>query len=56
MAFLVKGLFSWNECLKNGDISIFDKFLVVFFPIFFLNFENLCQILSTCQVSDQVDH
>ena len=30
MAFLVKALFSWNECWKNADISILSNFLAKF--------------------------
>ena len=43
MAFLVKDLFSWKDCLKNADISIFSKFLVSFFPIFFSMSKNFSE-------------
>ena len=46
MAFLVRVLFSLNECLRNADISILTSFLVTFLQ-FFLNIEKSCQILST---------
>ena len=44
MAFLVKALFSGNECSKNADISILSNFWA-FFPIFFsisINFAKCC--------------
>ena len=31
MAFLVKDLFSWNECSKNTDIIILSNYLVNYF-------------------------
>ena len=34
MAFLVKALFSWNECLKDADISILGNFLATFSSFF----------------------
>ena len=55
MAFLVKNMPSCNECLKNAGGSILSMFLVTF-SIFFFNIENLCQVLSTSEVSNQLDH
>ena len=53
MAFLAMDLFSWN--FKNADISIFSKFLATFFQFFF-TIEKFCHIVSTCQVSNHLDH
>ena len=55
MAFLVKALFRWNEYSKNADISVLSGFLAIF-SNFFLHIENFCQVLFTCQISDQLDH
>ena len=55
MAFLVKALFTWNECSKNVDVSIFSNFLTIF-PNCFPNIEKFCHKLSTCQLSIQLDH
>ena len=55
MAFLVKALFRWNESFKNLDISVLRNFLAIFF-YFYLNIEKFYQLLSTCQISDQLDH
>ena len=43
-----------ERVLENADISILSNFLAILFPIFFLNIEKFCQILSTRQVSDQL--
>ena len=43
---LVIALFSWNECLRNADISILTTFLVTFLQLF-INIEKSCQILPT---------
>ena len=55
MAFLVKALFRWNEYSKSADISVLSNFLAIFFE-FFLHIEKFCQVLFTCQISDQLDH
>ena len=55
MAFLVKVLFRWNECSKNADISVLSNFLALFLN-FFLYIEKFYQVLSTCQISDQLEH
>ena len=55
MAFLVKALFRWTECSKNADISVLSNFLTIFVN-FFLDIEIFYQVLSTCQISDQLDH
>ena len=55
MAFLAKALFRWNKSLKNADISILSNFLAIFFG-FFLHIEKFYPVLSTCQISDQLDH
>ena len=54
MAFLVKVLFRWNESLENADINVLRKFLTIFFD-FFLDIEKFDQVLSTCQISDQLN-
>ena len=55
MAFLAKALFQWNKSLKNADISILSDFLAIFSD-FFLHIEKFYRVLSTCQISDQLDH
>ena len=55
MPFLVKGPFIWNECLKNADINISNKFFAMTLE-FFVNFDKLCQMLLTCHVLAQLDH
>ena len=55
MAFLAKALFQWNKSSKNADISILSNFLAIFSD-FFLRIEKFYQVLSTCQISDQLDH
>ena len=44
-----------KRVLKNDDISILSNFLVTFFNVF-LDIEKFYQILSTCQISNQLDH
>ena len=44
-----------EQVLKNADISILSNFLAILF-IFFLDIEKFCQVLSTCQISDELDH
>ena len=55
MVFLVKTLFRWNKYSKNADISVLSNFLAIF-SNFFLHIEKFCQVLFTCQISDQLDH
>ena len=48
-----------ERVLKNADISILSNFLATFFKFFsnfFLDIEKFYQVLSTCQISDQLDH
>ena len=44
-----------ERVLKNADISILSNFLAIF-SNFFLHIEKFCQVLYTCQISDQLDH
>ena len=44
-----------KRVLKNADINILSTFWAIFFQ-FFLIIENFCQMLSTCQGSDRLDH
>ena len=44
-----------ERVLKNADISILSNFLAIFKKIF-LDIEKFYQMLSTCQISDQLDH
>ena len=44
-----------EQVLKNADISILSNFLAIFIN-FFLDIEKFCQVLSTCQIPDQLDH
>ena len=44
-----------ERALKNADISVLSNFLAIF-SIFFLYIEKVYQVLSTCQISDQLDH
>ena len=46
--------YGWNECSKNDDISVLTNFLAIFSNFF--DIEKFYQILSTCQISDQLDH
>ena len=55
MAFLVKALFWWNKCSKNADSSVLSNILAIFFK-FFLYIEKFYQVLSICQILDQLDH
>ena len=54
MAFLAKTLFRWNESSKNADISILSNLLAIFSD-FFLHIEKFYQVLSTCQISGQLE-
>ena len=55
MEFLVKALFRWNKCSKMM-IWCFEQLSGNFFSDFFLDIEKFYQILSTSQISDQLDH
>ena len=44
-----------EQVLRNADIIILSNFLALFFN-FFPDIEKLCPELSTCQISDQLDH
>ena len=56
VAFVVKALFSWNECLRNAEISILSD--MVTFSKFFSMSRNVgkYQVSYTCQVSNQLDY
>ena len=56
MAFLVKALFSWNECLQKADISILSNFWAIFFQFFSSYREILPNAIYIYQVSDQLNH
>ena len=44
-----------EQVLKNADISILSNFLAIFSNSF-LHIEKFYQVLSTCQISDQLGH
>ena len=44
-----------ERVLKNADISVLSNCLEIF-SNFFLYIEKFYQVLSTCQISDQLDH
>ena len=44
-----------ERVLKNADISVLNDFLAIF-SNFFLDIEKFYQVLSTCQISDQLDN
>ena len=50
-----EGPVSMEQVLKNADISVFSNFLE-FFSNFFLYIDKFYQVLSTCQISDQLDN
>ena len=55
MAFLAKTLYRWNESSKNADVRILSNFQAIVFG-FFLHIEKFYELLSTCQISDHLDH
>ena len=55
MGFLLEALFWWNDCSKNANISNLSNFLAIFSNSF-LDIEKFYQVLSTCQISDQLDY
>ena len=44
-----------EQVLKNADISRLSNFVVIFFQTLF-DIEKFYQVLSTCQISDQLGH
>ena len=53
--FITSKIVQLAKKAKNADISVLSNFLAIFFK-FFLYIEKFYQVLSTCQISDQLDH
>ena len=53
--FITSKIVQLAKKAENADISVLSNFLAIFFK-FFLYIEKFYQVLSTCQISDQLDH